>query len=205
MKTKAIFYHVGCPVCVAVEQNAAQALAPARCDIEIVHRGQQKARLAEAEKAGVKSVPAWVLGGQAFHINCDASPVALRRVTGRARFHRRDEIVNCAVIRSSIAAEDAVAEDFGAQTAAALQRLFGAGREGVVHPVTRPAFFRPKKPNALQREFFADERVEVQPLGDHVAAVNRRRRAGLAEFLAELPVDFESEERNLALEPENRS
>jgi glutaredoxin len=78
MKTKAIFYHAGCPVCVAAEQSVAKALDPARYDVEIVHLGQNKARLAEAEKAGVKSVPALVLGGHAFHINFGASLDALR-------------------------------------------------------------------------------------------------------------------------------
>jgi glutaredoxin len=78
MKTKAIFYHAGCPVCVAAEQNVANALDRARYDVEIVHLGQNQARLAEAEKAGVKSVPALVLGGQAFHINFGASLDALR-------------------------------------------------------------------------------------------------------------------------------
>ena len=78
MKTKATFYHAGCPVCVAAEHNVANALDPARYDVEIVHLGQNQARLAEAEKAGVKSVPALVLGGQAFHINFGASLDALR-------------------------------------------------------------------------------------------------------------------------------
>jgi len=78
MKTKAVFYHAGCPVCVAAEQNVAAALDPARFDVEIVHLGQDKQRVAEAEKAGVKSVPALVLGGQAYHINFGAGIEALR-------------------------------------------------------------------------------------------------------------------------------
>jgi glutaredoxin len=78
MKTKAIFYHAGCPVCVAAEQNVAAALDPARFDVEHVHLGQQKNRVAEAEKAGVKSVPALVLGGTAYHINFGAGIEALR-------------------------------------------------------------------------------------------------------------------------------
>lgn len=78
MKTKAVFYHAGCPVCVAAEQNVAAALDPARFEVEIVHLGQNKARVAEAEKAGVKSVPALVLGGQAYHINFGAGIEALR-------------------------------------------------------------------------------------------------------------------------------
>ncbi len=78
MKTKAIFYHAGCPVCVAAEQNVANALDPSRFEVEHVHLGQNKARVAEAEKAGVKSVPALVLGGQAYHINFGAGIEALR-------------------------------------------------------------------------------------------------------------------------------
>lgn len=78
MKTKATFYHAGCPVCVAAEQNVATSLDPARFDLEIVHLGRIKARLPEAEKAGVKSVPALVLGGKAYHINFGAGIEALR-------------------------------------------------------------------------------------------------------------------------------
>jgi len=78
MKTKAVFYHAGCPVCVAAEQNVAAALDPARYEVEIVHLGKEKARVAEAERAGVKSVPALVLGGRAYHINFGADIKALR-------------------------------------------------------------------------------------------------------------------------------
>jgi glutaredoxin len=78
MKTKAIFYHAGCPVCVAAEQSVANALDPARYDVEVVHLGNDKSRLKEAESAGVKSVPALVMGGTAFHINFGAGIDALR-------------------------------------------------------------------------------------------------------------------------------
>ncbi len=78
MKDKAIFYHAGCPVCVAAEHSVAAALDPARYDVEIVHLGQAKARVPEAEKAGVKSVPALVLGGVAYHINFGAGIEVLR-------------------------------------------------------------------------------------------------------------------------------
>jgi glutaredoxin len=78
MKSKAIFYHAGCPVCVAAEQGVAVALDPARFDVEIVHLGQTKSRVSEAEKAGVKSVPALVLGGAAYHINFGAGIEVLR-------------------------------------------------------------------------------------------------------------------------------
>lgn len=78
MKTKAVFYHAGCPVCVAAEQNIVPALDPTRFDVEIVHLGRNKERLAEAKSAGVKSVPALVLGGTAYHINFGASLEALK-------------------------------------------------------------------------------------------------------------------------------
>ncbi|MCI0491370.1 MAG: thioredoxin family protein [Planctomycetes bacterium] len=78
MKTNAVFYHAGCPVCVAAEQNVAQALDPARFAVEIVHLGKDKCRLAEAERAGVKSVPALVLNGQPYHINFGADLAGLK-------------------------------------------------------------------------------------------------------------------------------
>lgn len=77
MKTKVVFYHAGCPVCVAAEQNIAAALDSDRFEVEIVHLGQNRNRLAEAEQAGVKSVPALVLNGQAYHLNFGASLDAL--------------------------------------------------------------------------------------------------------------------------------
>ncbi|WGZ96153.1 MAG: thioredoxin family protein [Candidatus Thiothrix putei] len=78
MKTNAIFYHAGCPVCVAAEQAVANALDPARYEVEIVHLGEDKARLAEAEAAGIQSVPALVMDGGVFHINFGAGIDALR-------------------------------------------------------------------------------------------------------------------------------
>ncbi len=78
MNTKAIFYHAGCPVCVAAEQNVANSLDPAKYDVEIVHLGESKSRIQEAETAGVKSVPAPVLDGATFHINFGADMDALK-------------------------------------------------------------------------------------------------------------------------------
>ncbi|MEN9581568.1 MAG: hypothetical protein RJA70_4577 [Pseudomonadota bacterium] len=78
MKTKAIFYHAGCPVCIAAEQNVANALDPAKYDVEVVHLGEDKSRLKEAESNGVKSVPALVMDGSAFHINYGAGIEALK-------------------------------------------------------------------------------------------------------------------------------
>lgn len=73
MKQKAVFYHAGCPVCVSAEQSVLAALDASRFDVEVVHLGSSKGRLAEAESVGVQSVPALVLGGHPFHINFGAS------------------------------------------------------------------------------------------------------------------------------------
>lgn len=73
MSAKAVFYHAGCPVCVAAEDNIAKAIDRSRYDVEVVHLGNDKARIVEAEAAGVKSVPALVLEGAPFHINFGAS------------------------------------------------------------------------------------------------------------------------------------
>lgn len=77
MKTKAIFYHAGCAVCTSAEQTVAHALDTARYDLEVVHLGEDKSRLQGARAAGVKSVPALVVGSEAFHINFGASLDAL--------------------------------------------------------------------------------------------------------------------------------
>ena len=74
----AIFYHAGCPICVAAEQQVAQALDPNRYQVEVVHLGQEAGRVAEAESFGVQSVPALVIDGQAFHINFGAPMSALK-------------------------------------------------------------------------------------------------------------------------------
>ncbi|GJL57077.1 MAG: thioredoxin family protein [Nitrospirales bacterium] len=70
---KAIFYHAGCPVCVEAESMVAQALDRQQYDLEIIHFAQHPNRVAEAEAAGVKSVPALLLDNQVFHINFGAS------------------------------------------------------------------------------------------------------------------------------------
>lgn len=73
MKTKAIFYHAGCTVCVGAEQALAGSLDPARFEVEIVNFAESPARIGEAEAAGVVSVPAFVISGTPFHINFGAS------------------------------------------------------------------------------------------------------------------------------------
>jgi hypothetical protein len=75
---KAIFYHAGCPVCVSAERSLATSLDPGKFQVEIVHLGQNKARISEAESQGVKSVPALVIENTPFHINFGASLNQLR-------------------------------------------------------------------------------------------------------------------------------
>src|SRR3546814_13375429 len=59
--------------CVSAEQGLAHALDPAQYDVEVVHLGDAPGRIAEAEAAGIASVPALVIAGQPFHINFGAS------------------------------------------------------------------------------------------------------------------------------------
>ncbi|MFC0425788.1 thioredoxin family protein [Chryseobacterium scophthalmum] len=70
--SKAIFYHAGCPVCVSAEQDLLNLIPENQ--VEVIHLGEQKSKVKEAEKAGVKSVPALVLSnGNVLHINFGAS------------------------------------------------------------------------------------------------------------------------------------
>ncbi|MGZ8136175.1 MAG: thioredoxin family protein [Methylococcaceae bacterium] len=69
----AVFYHAGCPVCLGAEQMIIDAVDRSKHQVEAVHLGEQADRIAEAESAGVKSIPALVLNGQVYHINFGAS------------------------------------------------------------------------------------------------------------------------------------
>ena len=77
-KTPATFYHAGCPVCVEAERQIADAPDTDRYEVELVNLGEQKDRIAAAEAAGVKSVPAIVINGAPFHINFGAPMSALK-------------------------------------------------------------------------------------------------------------------------------
>ncbi len=69
---KSIFYHAGCPVCVSAEHDILNLVNPSA--VEVVHLGSNRRRIAEAEQAGVKSVPALVTpNGNVLHINFGAS------------------------------------------------------------------------------------------------------------------------------------
>lgn len=70
--SKSIFYHAGCPVCVSAEQDIISLIGSDK--VEVVHFGENSSRIAEAEAAGVKSVPALVTpNGNVLHINFGAS------------------------------------------------------------------------------------------------------------------------------------
>jgi glutaredoxin len=71
--TTATFYHAGCTVCQDAERLVGRALDRSAYRLESVHLVQDKGRIAEAERAGVKSVPALVVDGKPYHINFGAS------------------------------------------------------------------------------------------------------------------------------------
>lgn len=69
---KSIFYHAGCPVCVSAEQEIVTLIG--NDNVDVVHIGEDRDRIAEAEEKGVKSVPALVTpNGNVLHINYGAS------------------------------------------------------------------------------------------------------------------------------------
>lgn len=70
--SKSIFYHAGCPVCVSAEHDIINLIG--KDNVDVVHIGDDRSRIEEAEKAGVRSVPALVTpNGNVLHINFGAS------------------------------------------------------------------------------------------------------------------------------------
>lgn len=70
--SKSVFYHAGCPVCISAEHDIVNLIGAA--NVDIVHLGENRSRIAEAESAGVNSVPALVTPtGNVLHINYGAS------------------------------------------------------------------------------------------------------------------------------------
>lgn len=70
--SKSIFYHAGCPVCISAEHDIINLIGSD--NVEVVHIGEERKRIEEAERAGVKSVPALVTpNGNVLHINFGAS------------------------------------------------------------------------------------------------------------------------------------
>lgn len=69
---KSIFYHAGCPVCVSAEHDIVNLVGAN--NVELVNIGENRNRIVEAEKAGVKSVPALLTpNGNVLHLNFGAS------------------------------------------------------------------------------------------------------------------------------------
>lgn len=69
---KSVFYHAGCPVCVSAEHDIVALIG--NNNVEIVHLGEQRNRISEAEAKGVKSVPALLTpSGNVLHLNFGAS------------------------------------------------------------------------------------------------------------------------------------
>ena len=69
---KSIFYHAGCPVCISAEHDLVNLIGIDH--IEMVHLGEEIEKIAIAENAGVKSVPALLTpNGNVLHINYGAS------------------------------------------------------------------------------------------------------------------------------------
>lgn len=75
--SKPIFYHAGCPVCLSAEHDIINLIGEDK--VEVVHIGENRNRIEEAEKAGVISVPALVTpNGNVLHINFGASMADVR-------------------------------------------------------------------------------------------------------------------------------
>ena len=74
---KSVFYHAGCPVCLSAEHEILELIDPS--SVEVVHLGDEKSKILQAENAGVKSVPALVTPtGNVLHINYGASMADLK-------------------------------------------------------------------------------------------------------------------------------
>lgn len=55
--SKTVFYHAGCAVCVAAEQQFVTALNPAQYQVEMVHLGTDNCRFEDFnECAGIKGL-----------------------------------------------------------------------------------------------------------------------------------------------------
>jgi len=72
--------------------------------------------------------------------------------------------------------ERAIRQNSSAQSTAALQKSFRTRRDGAVHPVTRTAFLRAMKTDALNFKILSDQLVKIDIARDHVPS-NQRWRA----------------------------
>lgn len=70
---KVVFYHAGCPVCISAEKDMLRIIDRSKYDLQVVHLGEEKDKIEEAQQIGVLSVPALLLAGNILHINFGAS------------------------------------------------------------------------------------------------------------------------------------
>lgn len=74
---KSTFYHAGCSVCLSAEQDIITLIGAD--NVNIIHLGEDRSKIEDAEKSGVKSVPALVTpNGNVLHINFGASMEAVK-------------------------------------------------------------------------------------------------------------------------------
>lgn len=70
--SKSIFFHAGCSVCVSAERDIVNLIGSE--NVEVIHVGENRSKIKEAEEAGVQSVPALVTpSGNVLHINFGAA------------------------------------------------------------------------------------------------------------------------------------
>jgi hypothetical protein len=83
-----------------------------------------------------------------------------------------------------------IAQDTRTQSAAAAQKFFRAGRKGLIHPVTRPAFLHTGEGDALNFKFHANQFIEVLISRDDIPPQKRWRFIRYAELDAKRVVSF---------------
>jgi len=70
--SKSVFYHAGCPVCLSAEQDIVNLIGSEK--VHIIHLGEDKSKIDQAEQLGVNSVPALITpNGNVLHINFGAA------------------------------------------------------------------------------------------------------------------------------------
>jgi hypothetical protein len=94
-------------------------------------------------------------------------------------------------------AEKSVGANLGSQAPSSLHGVFGPGRKGQVHPVTGAAFFVPKKADALEFEFNADQFRQTSSAGDDVPSKYFRTTIPDPKLSAKIIIGFFFEEGDL--------
>jgi hypothetical protein len=84
------------------------------------------------------------------------------------------------------------------QSTTAAQQGFGAGSQGLVHPITGTGFFRAHESDALNHEFNPDPIIQIDAAGNHITAVHRRGAIRFCQLLAEILVGLYCKEGDLA-------